>query len=82
MSCAFPTANRPRSMPDVLNMISFQIKVNCSSIALSWRTAGPFICSHPDCGAIYVRLTRHPFHLTLSCNLPHASTMKRGVYSD
>jgi len=25
------------SMPDVLNMISYQIKVNCSSIALSYR---------------------------------------------
>jgi len=41
-------------MPDVLNMISYQIKVNCTSIALSYRSAGPFICSHPDCGAIYV----------------------------
>mmetsp|Transcript_98709 Transcript_98709/g.159112 ORF Transcript_98709/g.159112 Transcript_98709/m.159112 type:complete len:590 (+) Transcript_98709:101-1870(+) len=41
------------SMPDVLNMISYQIKVNCSSIALSYRNAGPFICAHPDCGAIF-----------------------------
>lgn len=41
------------SMPDVLNMVSYQIKVNCSRIALSYRTAGPYICSHPDCGAIY-----------------------------
>jgi len=42
-------------MPDVLNMIAFQIKANCSSIALSYRNAGPFVCAHPDCGAIQVR---------------------------
>ena len=56
-------------MPDILNMISYQIKVNCSSIALSYRTAGPFICSHPDCGAIYVY---HPFRL-LHKSLPPAA---------
>ena len=42
-------------MSDVLNMIAFQIKANCSSIALSYRNAGPFVCAHPDCGAIQVR---------------------------
>ena len=39
-------------MEDVLNMIAYQINVTCVNYALSYRNAGPFMCAHPDCGAI------------------------------